>query len=923
MQPKANNAKIDYSFLNSSGEMGQLIRSVDWSANPLGPISTWPQSLQTTLSIILHSKFPMFLFWGEEQICFYNNAYRPSLGNNGKHPLAMGQKGKDCWPEIWEFIKPIIDQVMIGGEASWDEDRLLPIYRNGTIEDVYWTFSYSAVFDESGKPAGVFVTCSETTDKVKTLQTLSDHRDALEFAINAADLGTWDLNPITNKLTVNQRLQYWFGLQNTETDLQTALNIISEKDRDKVIKAIEKSLKFTSGGEFNVEYKIINPITGQERVVCAKGRAFFDDKEMPYRFNGILLDNTEEVTSRSALIESENNFRKLVEQAPIAICVLKEPDYKVTIANNQMLELWGKTPAEVMNTPIFTGLPEAKSQGLEELLLNVFTTGERFVANELPVTLPRNGKLQLTYINFVYEAFVDNGVIEGIMVVAMDVTEQVNARRKIQDAEERVRLAADAVDLGTYDFNIVTRELISSPRVAAIFGFDRKVSREDLISSIHPEDKYLQSRAHRDMLLTGELFYEVRVKWKDGSLHWIRVQGKIYFDNNKNPSRLLGTVLDFTSQRNAKDESMKTKQRLEIALEVGQLGPYELDLATGKIEGSDQFRKNYGLTKSSRLNNEDILKLIVPSHRNKVMEAMNEGIQNSSVVNIEYQVQWPDNTIRWIRSSAKARYDENLKATVFIGVTADITEHKQLQQQKDDFLGIASHELKTPVTTIKAYSQLLEEILLQKGDVKEAGMVTKMGAQVTRLTNLIADLLDVTKINSGKLQLNSVQFHFNTLVNDIVEDIQNTVPKIIIEKDLSDTGYVYADKERIVQVITNLITNAIKYSPNSNKIIVHTYVKNREVILCVQDFGVGISKDHQQKVFEQFYRVSGEMQHTFPGLGLGLYISSEIIKRVGGRIWVTSNKGEGASFCFALPALEQMNEETKTDGAILKQLNND
>ncbi|MBC7422317.1 MAG: HAMP domain-containing histidine kinase, partial [Ferruginibacter sp.] len=230
------------------------------------------------------------------------------------------------------------------------------------------------------------------------------------------------------------------------------------------------------------------------------------------------------------------------------------------------------------------------------------------------------------------------------------------------------------------------------------------------------------------------------------------------------------------------------------------------------------------------------------------------------------------------------------------------------QQQKDDFLGIASHELKTPVTTIKAYSHLLQEILLQKGDIKEASLVTKMGTQVNRLTNLIADLLDVTKINAGKLQLNNTRFEFNTLVKDIVEDIQNTVPKINIQKDFNQTGIVYVDKERIVQVITNLITNAIKYSPGTNKIIVHTSVKNKEIILSVQDFGVGIPASHQLKVFEKFYRVSGDMQHTFPGLGLGLYISSEIIKRVGGRIWVNSVEGEGATFCFALPVLDDGTE---------------
>ena len=142
MQP--NHTTNEYPFLKGGGEMGALTRSHNWEQSPLGTPDTWPQSLRTTLSIILNSRFPMFLFWGEQHICFYNDAYRPSLGNDGSTPCVR-KPGVDVWPEIWPVIKPLIDQVFAGGEASWSEDQLIPIYRNGTLEDVYWTFSYSPV----------------------------------------------------------------------------------------------------------------------------------------------------------------------------------------------------------------------------------------------------------------------------------------------------------------------------------------------------------------------------------------------------------------------------------------------------------------------------------------------------------------------------------------------------------------------------------------------------------------------------------------------------------------------------------------------------------------------------------------------------------------------------------------------------------
>lgn len=149
--------------------MAELILSHDWASTSLGPISNWPSSLLITLGNILHSSFPTFLFWGEDLICFYNDAYRPSLGANGKHP-AIGKTAKEVWPEVWDFVEPIIRQVLTTGKPAWFENRLVPIFRNNKVEDVYWTFSHSPAFGENGKIFGVIVTCIETTQHVLAQQ---------------------------------------------------------------------------------------------------------------------------------------------------------------------------------------------------------------------------------------------------------------------------------------------------------------------------------------------------------------------------------------------------------------------------------------------------------------------------------------------------------------------------------------------------------------------------------------------------------------------------------------------------------------------------------------------------------------------------------------------------------------------------------
>jgi PAS domain S-box-containing protein len=154
------------SIFPGDGEMASRCRAFDWSTTALGPVSSWPHSLRTTVGIVLSSRNPMFLWWGPELIQFYNDAYRPSFGLTGRHPVALGMNGRDCWPEVWDVIGPQIAQVMTTGEPTWHEDQLVPIERNGRVEDVWWTYSYSPVFDDDGAIGGTLVVCQETTQRV-------------------------------------------------------------------------------------------------------------------------------------------------------------------------------------------------------------------------------------------------------------------------------------------------------------------------------------------------------------------------------------------------------------------------------------------------------------------------------------------------------------------------------------------------------------------------------------------------------------------------------------------------------------------------------------------------------------------------------------------------------------------------------------
>jgi signal transduction histidine kinase len=231
----------------------------------------------------------------------------------------------------------------------------------------------------------------------------------------------------------------------------------------------------------------------------------------------------------------------------------------------------------------------------------------------------------------------------------------------------------------------------------------------------------------------------------------------------------------------------------------------------------------------------------------------------------------------------------------------DITAQKRLQQQKDEFIAIASHELKTPVTSLKVYAEVLQEKFEQSKETAHASLMQKLIRQVDRLNDLINDLLDTTRIAEGRLSFRFESFDLNVLIEDFVEELQRISKqhRIVFKKGKIQT--ITADKERIGQVLSNLIFNAIKYSPGGGDINIHSEEVEKGVKVSIADKGIGIPEKQLKSIFSRFYRVDNPSIRTFPGMGLGLYISAVIIERHGGTIHVESKEGEGSVFSFIIP----------------------
>ncbi|WP_025144275.1 ATP-binding protein [Pedobacter jeongneungensis] len=344
--------------------------------------------------------------------------------------------------------------------------------------------------------------------------------------------------------------------------------------------------------------------------------------------------------------------------------------------------------------------------------------------------------------------------------------------------------------------------------------------------------------------------------------------------------------------------------RLEIALDASNLGSTEVDFASGKMDSNDQFKKNFGFSASEAFDYDDLFEAILPDHRERVRGLVQQAIANHTVYHAEYPIRWRDGSLHWIKAHGRPRYNDLGAADRIVGMTSDITKEKHFEQRKDDFLSIASHELKTPITAMKASLQLLDRMKDKPFSPLHTRLIEQAGKSVEKMGVLVDDLLNMNRMSENQLQLDRSNFDLYQMLSMSCNHVRlegSHELKLIGEQDLM----VNADEHRIDQVVINFVNNAVKYAPDSRVIELLLEVGKTEVKVAVKDFGPGIKPDTLPNLFDRYYRVDHSGK-AYTGLGLGLYICSEIVKKHGGRIGAESVIGEGSTFWFTLPILPEV-----------------
>lgn len=992
------------SVIRGGGQMGALIRSMDWSKTSVGEISSWPQSLKTTVNMLLNSKFPMFLWWGPDLVQFYNDAYRSSFGTEGeKHPQAMGQKGKDCWQEIWHIIYPQIEQVLNEGTPTWNENQLVPIYRNGILEEVYWTYSYSPAFNDDGKVEGVLVVVTETTKEVvnqrrtkflaklsATLTGIKNEDRALGLIQSVLEKSAdiqGSLLYLKDSSASGLRIKYksGFAFENCivgNTDEQVELSIsdvaelVSESPSARTFPLVHEGIS-KENGHAAPQRIYCSPVT-LNGIDSTTGVTIFGLNPMllfDEHYHEFLDSVSAEITDtlekcrfaerkkknklelERVRNEAENLKKRLFDlfmNTPAIMAVFSGPELICEVANPPLKRLLG-TQREIDGISLFEMLPDLDEE-IRSIIESVAQKGERFISKELPVTVDwdNRGNATTKYFELLYEPLYSEGKPNGMMAFAYDVTEHVLAKERLEEQNEILKSVAEGRSLEEALNALVSgieNQSISHVR-ASILLMDKDGKHLRHGAAPRLPDEYnravdgIETGPNNGSCGTAAFLKKPVIvsdisndplwrEYKDLALsHGLRAcwSTPIFSEGE----RVLGTFALYYSSPQI--PTNKDKQLVDFATRTASLLIQRKESEEALKESANQLQQQKRMYDSITASTPDLVYVLDSNYRflyanQAILDMWGNTLENSigkplselgyepwQVKRHQKEVDEVFGTKETLRRQVSFNhatqgnriydyifapiFDDYDNVVAVAGTARDITDLKALEEQKDQFIAVASHELKTPITSLKVYTQILQERFENESDNLAAGFMAKMDAQINKLTSLVNDLLDITKMRGGKLQFNFQHFEINELISEITEEIQRTTDDHQLQIHTSENAIVLADRDRIGQVLTNYLTNAIKYSPKANKVEIRSRVSNGFIVVSVEDFGLGIPDENKESIFQQFYRVEGEVRESLPGLGIGLYISKAIILRHGGKVWFDSIDGQGSVFHFELPLSE-------------------
>ena len=431
---------------------------------------------------------------------------------------------------------------------------------------------------------------------------------------------------------------------------------------------------------------------------------------------------------------------------------------------------------------------------------------------------------------------------------------------------------------------------------------------EGWVQNVHPDDAEKCLKDYRDSYKRQVGFYtEYRLRRHDGQYRWIADNSVPRHNQDGSFAGFISACIDIDDQKNFSEKILESELKLKTISNASPVGLWMTDINAQCSFVNDTWIKWTGAPFEQQMGTGWMMKVLEEDKAN-AHSMFWESMLKREKYSAGFRINRADGQLRWCLTEGEPYYDIDGAFAGYAGSVTDITDIRKMEERKDDFIKMASHELKTPITSIKGYIQLLlniyddaneEKFETSKPMVKT--FLNTIAKQVSKLTWLVSELLDLSRIESGKLELNKTSFNLEELIEETAQEAHHTSKRHKISIHHFFKGNIFADKDRISQVLLNLLTNAIKYSPNNDSIEISVEGNDTFVYIKVKDHGIGINKKDHQMIFQRFYRVEGKSEQTYPGFGIGLFISNEIIQRHNGSIFVESNTDKGSVFTITLP----------------------
>jgi PAS domain S-box-containing protein len=436
--------------------------------------------------------------------------------------------------------------------------------------------------------------------------------------------------------------------------------------------------------------------------------------------------------------------------------------------------------------------------------------------------------------------------------------------------------------------------------------------------------------------------------WPDGSIRWTTSRAKVFYDGKGKATRIVAALLDITEHKQAEEAAKESEERLRLTFEAAKIGTGELDLQANQISLSNPMQRVLGLAPgTTSLTFEQYTERAHPEDRASVRQAVENATADQPDIALDYRIVWPDGSVHWVTSRARVFYDEAGRATRIVGAIMDITERKQAEEElrqhrehleelvkertaelavakeraeeadrlKSAFLATMSHELRTPLNSIIGFTGIMLQGLAGPLNDEQQKQLAMVKSSARHLLNVINDVLDLSKIEAGHVELRLESFDMHSLIDRTIQTLTPLAAKkqLTLIADLApEVGRLTSDRRRVEQILLNLVNNAIKFSERG-EIRIACRAHDNQVLTSVADTGMGIKPEDMAKLFTTFRQLDSTLSRKHDGTGLGLAICKKLVELLGGEIWVESEWGSGSVFTFVLPLDRQGGRDEEAD----------